>query len=270
MKTKNNHVIFSLFFIMFFISETQAQLFKKIQKRVEQKIENVVIDKTADKAAEKTSNSMDEIFDVNLFEGSKEKANPSMVADSYDFTWKYSMKMTSKSGDMVFDYYLKPDASYFGFTSLAMKNMFSVMDNDKKVMVMFMESKGNNIGMVTQIPDDIKIDDTQNDSEKFKFETLPNKTINGFHCKGVKGYNSDYEMIMYFTNETEVSFNDMFKSSKTKIPLAFTNYFNPKDKVLMIFMDMKNLKNINENATMECVGLEKVKKTINKSDYKFM
>jgi hypothetical protein len=213
---------------------------------------------------------MDEVLDYNPFEGSKEKADPSLVSDSYDFSWKYSMKMTSKSGAMVFDYYLIPAVSYFGFTSVTMDNMFSVMDNDKKVMVMFMESKGNNIGMVSKMPDDIISEQTQKESEKLKFETLPNKTINGFECKGVKGSNAEYEMIMYFTKDTEVSFNELFKSNKSQIPLELQNYFNPNDKVLMIFMDMKNLKDNNKSATMECVGLEKVKKTIKKSDYKFM
>ena len=48
------------------------------------------------------------------------------------------------------------------------------------------------------------------------------------------------------------------------------NYFNEKDHVLMIQMDMKDLKNDKHNAVMECIGLEEVKKSINKSDYKFM
>lgn len=55
-------------------------------------------------------------------------------------------------------------------------------------MVMFLESKGNNIGMVTQMLDNIIAQESENDSEKFKFENLSNKTIKGFHCIGVKGY----------------------------------------------------------------------------------
>ena len=270
MKTKNLLTIFAVFFLMFHSAE--AQFLKKLKKRVEQKVENAVIEKTANKASEKATKSMDKAFETNPFGrgAGKGKADPALVANSYDFTWKYSLKMSTKEGEILFDYYLKPDESYFGFTSAMMENMFNVMDTDKNIMVMFMKSVDNNIGMVTQMPDDMMSEESQSNSENFKFETLPNKTINGFLCKGVKGYNSEYEMIMYFTNETEVSFNDMFKSSKTKIPVEFQNYFNPKDKVLMIFMDMKNLKDKNKSATMECVGLEKVKKTIKKSDYKFM
>jgi hypothetical protein len=54
------------------------------------------------------------------------------------------------------------------------------------------------------------------------------------------------------------------------MPSGLENYFNEKDHVLMIQMDMKDLKNNELDATMECIGLEEVQKSIKKSDYKFM
>ena len=114
------------------------------------------------------------------------------------------------------------------------------------------------------------LEDIKDESPSFSFETLPDKIINGYKCKGVKATNEDYEMVMYFTNETEVSFDDIYKNKTTKIPVQLKDYFDPNDKVLMIYMDMKNLKNKKQSATMECIGLEQVKKSINKSDYKFM
>ncbi len=259
-----------LFFVLFCFSDAQAQFLKNLQKKIEKKVENAVVEKASDKAADKASSAMDQVFDTTMFNVSKEKANPALVADTYDFTWKYSLKMTTKDGEMVFDYYLKPDANYFGFTSETMKTMFTVMDNANNVTVMFMESKGNNIGMVMQIPIEVDLKDAKNESEKFKFEKIPNKTINGFNCKGVKTSSDEYEMTMYFTNETEVSFNSIYKGSNAKIPTQFKDYFSEDEKVLMIFMDMQNLKKKKESATMECVGLEKVKKSVKKSDYKFM
>jgi hypothetical protein len=269
---KTNYLItaITVFFLMFQTAE--AQFLNKLKKRVEQKVENAVIEKTANKASEKATKSMDKAFETNPFgrDSNKEKADPSLVANSYDFTWKYSLKMSTKDGDMVFDYYLKPDAPYFGFTSATMENMFNVMDTDKNIMAMFMKSEGNNIGMVTQMPDDMDFEGAKDESAKFKFEQLPDKTVNGYHCKGVKATSDEYEMVMYFTNEAEVSFDDIFKNSKTKIPVQLKDYFNPDDKVLMISMDMKDLKNEKQNATMECIGLEEVQKSIKKSDYKFM
>ncbi|WP_418636256.1 DUF4412 domain-containing protein [Winogradskyella sp.] len=269
MKSKNTCVIVSIVFCLFSISTSQAQFLNKLKKRVEQKVENAVIEKAADRSSEKATKSMDKAFDTNPFGGSKEKAEASLVADSYDFTWKYSLKMTTKEGEMVFDYYLKPDASYFGFTTAVMESMFTVMDNENKVTVMFMESEGNNIGMVNQMPE-LDIDEANNESDQFKFEVLPEKTVNGFNCKGVKATNAEYEMVMYFTNETEVSFDDIFKNKTTKIPTQLKDYFDPNEKTLMISMDMQNLKKKKESATMECIGLEDVKRNIEKSNYKFM
>ena len=81
--------------IGFSFSQTvEAQFLKKLGDRVKQKVENTVVEKTANKAAEKTSNSMDKVFNANPFGGSKEKADPSLVAGSYDFSWKYSLKIT--------------------------------------------------------------------------------------------------------------------------------------------------------------------------------
>ncbi|TXD83662.1 DUF4412 domain-containing protein [Subsaximicrobium wynnwilliamsii] len=270
MKTKHLLTAIIVFFLMF--QSAEAQFLKKLKKRVEQKVENAVIEKTANKAAEKATKSMDKAFDINPFGGGagKEKADPSLVANSYDFTWKYSLKMSTKDGEIVFDYFLNPGASYFGFTSATMDNMFTVMDNDHNIMVMFMASEGNSTGMVTQMPDVLDLEEADAESAKFTFETLPEKTINGYRCKGVKATSEDYEMLMYFTNETKVSFDDIFKNSKTKIPVELKDYFDPDDKVLMISMDMKDLKNEKQSAKMECVGLEKVSKTVNKSDYKFM
>ena len=269
MENRNYQILMVFVFSLFFIPSTQGQFLKKLQKRVEQKVENAVIEKTANKAAEKATKSMDKVFEGNIFGGGKEKADPALVADTYDFTWKYSLKMSTKEGSIVFHYFLKPDASYFGFTSEVMSNMFTVMDNGHKITAMFMESEGNNMGMVMQMPD-LNVDDQNNPSDEFTFQTLPEETINGYHCKGVKATNDGYEMVMYFTDEAEVGFDDIYKNNNTKIPPQLKNYFNPDDKILMISMVMTDLKNKKNNAQMECVGLEDVKKMIKKWDYKFI
>lgn len=272
MKIKNCPVFFALILSVLVVKPSQAQFLKKLKQRVEETVENTVINKTADKAAEKTSQTMDKAFEVNPFGsgGSFDKADPDLVADTYDFSWKYSLKMTSKQGDIIFDYYLKPDAPYFGFTSAAMENMFTVMDNGNKITTMFMESQGNNIGMVSSMPDDLDLEETKDQSEGFEITSLPDKTINGYHCQGVNAINADYEMDMYFTNEAAISFDDVYKNPQAKIPAQLKNYFGKDEKVLMIYMEARGLKKKNESMTMECVGLEEVSKTITKSDYKFM
>ena len=272
MKSQMSRLTILLLVFVLFIPNANAQFLKKLQKRVEQRVEDVVIEKTANKAADKASQSMDKMFDINPFGGGgkKEKADPSLVADSYNFTWKYSLKMGTKDGYIVLDYYLEPDASYFGFSNEGMSHIFTVMDTGHKITAMFMQSEGNNMGMVNQMPDDLDFENAKDEAEQFNFQTLPEKTINGYHCKGVKATSSKYEMIMYFTTDAEVSFDDIYKNNQTKIPAQLKDYFNPDDKILMMSMDFTDLKNKKQSGSIECVGLEEVNKTITKSDYKFM
>jgi hypothetical protein len=268
MKTKNVVCVLAIFLIG--TQLMQAQFLKKLQKRAGQKVENVISDKIADKAAEKAAKSMEDMLNVNPFvSAGGMKGNPELIADAYEFSWKYSLKMTTKDGDMVFDYYLEPEASYFGFSTAAYgtTNMFTVMDSGKEVMAMFMKSEDNNMGIVTAMPKDLDVED---EMPNYTVEPLPDKIIKGYHCKGMKVLTDEYEMTMYLTDESEVSLVDVFKNGKTKIPVKFQDYFNPDDKVLMISMDAKSLKKEKYNMTMECVGFEKVSKTIKKSDYKFM
>ncbi|WP_372758071.1 DUF4412 domain-containing protein [Mariniflexile sp.] len=265
---KTNIILTVLVFLI--VTNSQAQLLKKLKNRIEQKVENVIVEKASDKAAEKASKSMDKVFDINPFGGGKEKADPASVADTYDFTWKYVLKMTSKDGDMVFDYYLKPEITYFGFETPLMGDMFMIMDNGNNIMVTFMQSDENNIGMVSKMNMDLAIDESKDESTSFRFETLADKTIMGFLCKGMKATNERYEIDMYFTNEAPVSFDDIYKNQNKNMPSGLENYFKDKDHVLMMHMYMNDLKNDKHNAVMECIGLEEVKKTIIKSNYKFM
>ena len=54
------------------------------------------------------------------------------------------------------------------------------------------------------------------------------------------------------------------------MPDAFSNYFKPGEKPLMMDMTMKDLKNKGKITKMKCISLEKNAYTFNKADYKFM
>ncbi|MDD3720984.1 MAG: DUF4412 domain-containing protein [Lutibacter sp.] len=273
MKTKFIACVVFLFFINHNI---EAQFLKRLKQRVEQKVENTIVEKTSDKAAEKTSNSLDRAFDVNFMGKGNSKVDPSVIPDSYTFSWKYSMKMTTKDGNITFDYFLQPGQPYFGFDmptmedKKVMSNMFMVMDNDLKVTIMYMQSDKNSMMMVNGMPDDIDLEEATDKSASYSYEMLPNKTIMGYNCKGVKATNEEYEITMYFTTDAPVSFNDIYKNKKSNIPDGLKNYFKENEQSLMLEMKMIDKKKGKMNATMECVGLSEVQKSINKSDYKTM
>lgn len=268
--------ILCIVFLLFINYNSKAQFLKKLKQRVEQKVENAIVEKTSDKAAEKASNSLDKVFDINPFGNGGSKVDASEIPESYNFSWKYSMKMTTKDGDITFDYFLQPGQPYFGFEmptmegKKAMSNMFMVMDNNKKVTIMYMQSDKNSMMMVNGMPDDLDLEETADKSASFTYETLPNKKIMGYNCKGVKATNQEHEITMYFTTDAPVSFNDIYKNKKSNIPEGLKKYFKENEQSLMLEMKMVDKKKSKMNATMECVGLEKVQKSINKSDYKTM
>lgn len=262
-------------YICFGLQQMHSQFFSKLTKKIEQKVENVVIDKTVNKSAEKTSKSMDKVFDIKPFEKGDVKADPSNIPDSYKFSWKYSMKMTTKEGEIVFDYFLESEQPYFGFNmpkvnnnSTVSNDIFMVMDNDLKVTIMYMKSDKNSMMMVNEMADDLDLEETADTSTTYKYETLPNKKIMGYMCKGVKATNDEHDITMYFTNEAPVSFNDIYKNKQSNIPEGLKKHFKENEKTLMLEMTMKDKKKRKNDTTMECISLEKVKKKINKSDYK--
>jgi hypothetical protein len=256
--------------MLFLFQPVNAQFLKKLSNRVQQTVENVIIEKTADKAGEKTSNSMDKVLNMKIPGMGGKQVDASEIPNSYDFTWKYSLKMNTKEGDMVLDYFLKPDQPYFGFNTPTMEDMFMVMDTGNKLTVIYMQSEANSTMMAMAMPDDINIEEMEDTSEDFTYDILPNKTIMGFDCKGVKATNDRYDMTMYFTNEAPVSFNDIYKSDKAQIPEGMKKYFKDGENTLMLELTMIDKKKSKLNATMECIGLEEVQKMIDKSDYKSM
>ena len=252
------------------VQQIEAQFFKKLKNRIKEKTEQVVVEKTANKVAEKASNSLDKAFEINPFSMGKGKADPNLVPDSYDFSWKYSLNMKTKEGDMVLDYFLQPGQPYFGFTTPLMESMFTVMDNGRKITVMYMLSDKNSVMMTNSMPDDLDLEETDDKSASFAYESLPDKEIMGYNCTGVKATNDRYEISMYFTADAPVSFNDIYKKKNKNIPSGLKNYFGEDDYVLMLEMQMTDLKKDKMSATMECIGLEEVQKTIYKSDYNTM
>ena len=259
-------VIF-LFALIGNVQQVEAQFLKKLKERIKEKTEQVVLEKASDKVAEKASNTMDKAFEFNPFTMGKGKADPSLVPDSYEFSWKYSLNMKTKEGDMVLDYFLQPGQPYFGFTTPMMDNMFTVMDNERKMTVMFMLSDKNSVMMANSMPDDLDLEESADDSEAFTYGSLPDKEIMGYTCTGVIATNDRYEIRMYFTADAPVSFSDIYKKQNKNVPAGLKNYFGEDDYVLMLEMQMTDLMKDKMSATMECIGLEEVQKAIYKADY---
>lgn len=199
--------------------------------------------------------------------GSKE------LKDAYDFDYIYQLKMTNKKDDVQFDYYLKKDAGYFGFDiSSLTKNqkdmkMFTVMDNDAGVTGMFMEMMGKKMVQKSKI--NLNDFDSDKNDPDFSITKIGSKTILGYECDGFIMENKDSKTTMYITNEAPVNFSKIWDNSKTKMPKGFNPAWMKKygENGLLMEMQYVDKKKSKNNATMECVGLEKTDFALQASDY---
>ena len=266
--------ILALVIIGLMSQNTQAQFLKKLKKKVEDKIERTVIDKTADEAAKKTDKSLDKVFNPDF--GSKEPKQVDIenIPKYFDFEYKYQLTFTSEKSEMEINYFLKPGASYLGTTTNAGPEMFMVMDGKENTSYMFMDMGDNKICKTMSLDVSGNFDDeSDNVLEDYSISKLPNKTFLGYDCEGMKMENDDYTFIIYFTNEAEISFNDVFETDPSRIPESMKGFFNDNKNALMMYMDMtdkKNKRKKNTSGTMECTLLEPTDFKIKTSGYQFM
>src|SRR5690606_12287522 len=268
---KRTRDIIFLLLLVGFTQTSEAQFLKKLKKRVEEKVEQTVVEKTADKASEKASNSMDKIFDINLknTQTKGKKVDAKNVPDSYQFSYKYQLKMTTAGEEMGLDYFLEPEATYMGMKMDAGMPFFMVIDDDANATFMFMESGGNKVVTATSLemneaPEDI--DDIKTPSlEDLTITDLPNKTFLGYDCIGKKFENDEYAFISYFTLDAPVSFDQVFKSEMDRYPEPIKEQFKNYEGALLMHMEMIDKKNKgkkNTSGTMECIAIETI-------DYQF-
>lgn len=266
-----------LTFIFLFIGSTiQAQIWKKLKKKAEQAVEDVIVKKTADKAAEMAGKGMDKIFDID-FDGAQ--ADPSILPESYDFEWKYTMQMEHKKGNVNMTYYLTPGAKYFGSQPEIEDNpmangMFMVFDQKLDIIAIFMETEDSKSGTLLKNPS-IDIEDVaeQEDSnlEDYTITEIGTKTILGYECQGFQMENDDMKMTMYMAMDAPVSFNQVYGSHMKTTPKGFDpKWMEKADSSIVMEMDMVHKKKKKYSAKMTCVALEKSPKAIVVSDYEFM
>ena len=249
----------------------EAQFLKKLKQKVEKNLEETVINKSAEKASDKASESIDKIFDFKFGDGKKgERVTATNLPASFDFDYKYILKINTREGDMDMEYLLKRGASYLGVSMDIGPQMLMVMDGSENITYMFMGSGDNKICTATSLVNTDDADDEINNLENYTVTTLPNKTFLGFDCEGIQMENEEYVIIMYYTNEAEVSFNDVFKTDPNSIPPALQSHFENNQNALMMYMDMKDKKNKpkkSTSATMECILLEAIDYQFDTSGY---
>lgn len=202
----------------------------------------------------------------------KNKVDPSLLPDSYAFSWKYFLEIQSENEKaVIMDYFLEPNAEYFGFKMGESNDMFMVIDNKNKWMITAFHKEREKVAMAAKMPDYSEMTPKENESDGFSYKPLPNKVIMGYNCKGIEATSADFVMVFYYTNEAKVSFSDMFRSQqRQKTQDVLKRYFKTGDRPLMMTMSMKDLKENGKITKMRCIILEKNPTVFVKSDYIFM
>ena len=260
-----------LFISLFLLGHTaEAQFLKKLKNKVEDKVEQKVVDNVSNKAANETEKSLNNMWDMDLggMPMGGERVDPAEIPASYDFDWEYALKMNTEQGEMEFTYLLKKDAPYFGMQMPNVPGMFMVMDGEKEMMVMFMNSEGNKMLTGTKFdPDAVDESDAENPYEDAEVKEIGTKEIMGYTCKGYQSETPDHVFTFYVTDEAGVGFSDIFKTNQKNTPKGFNPEWFAEGTGLMMEMTMEDKKDASKNMTMTCTRLQEKDFTINKSGY---
>ena len=257
----------------FFLIPAQAQLLKNLKRKVEHRVEQKVTDKIADKAASEAGKSVDNAMEPNYknsgFPLGIGQADLSEVPETYEFEWRYVMKMESKEGETLLNYFLKKDAPYFGFKLPNSDEMFMVMDQSRNLMVNYMDSNGTKMITASKISKSALNEmEEENERDETTFKKIDGKTIMGYKCNGFQAENKDGLYTFYITSEPDISFMDIYRSDKTNLPANFDPKWIEDGKGLMMQMILEDKKKAKNNLVMTCVALEKQSVKLHKKDYK--
>ena len=251
----------------FGISHSNAQFLNKLKKRVLEKTEALVIDKAADKvadkAADKTGEAMDKMLNPDfgsIMNPMGKKVDMSKLPASYNFDYRYAMKMKTEEGEIGMDYYLSKTEPYMGVKMIMNEdknmNMSMVFDEGNKTLFTYV----NGMAMATEMDLSDAVDEEDVDMyNDYTFKELPNREFLGYDCIGREMENDEYKFTIYIAPDMEAGFGNMFKSKHANIPPSMQKFSKEYENGLMMYMEMvdkKGKKKKNTNATMECVAFE--------------
>ncbi len=279
-----------LLVLLLITPNSNAQFMKKLGDKLERKVNQRLerkVDRSMDKALDKTEEGIDNSTKRKNKDTEAKSDSPSSEMNAsdfqlesvdaigtYDFEWKYTLQMETKSGDMKMIYHLKPNAKYFGFKTESEQTqsmgggMFTVMDEGMSKMYMFMDMGGSKIVNAMKMPDNMTEKAMEKQNE-YTMTELGMKKIMGYNCQGIKMENDEHTIISYYTTDAPVSFTQVYGGDSKNMPKGFNpNFLKNADRALMMEMTMTDKKKSKRNMKMKCVELKKENFSINASEYK--
>jgi len=244
--------------MVLFLVPAPAQVLRNLKKKLIQPAEQEATDK-----------AMEHQYNNSGFPLGTGQADLSEVPETYEFDWRYVLKMENEHGETHLNYFLKKDAAYFGIKLQNSEEMFMVMDNSRNLTVNYMNSKGNKMIFASRISKSTFSEtEAENERDETTFKKIDSKTIMGYKCRGYQAENKDGVYTFYITSEPDISFMDMYKSDNAKLPANFDPKWIEDGNGLMMQMILEDKKNAKNNLVMTCIALEKQSVSLRKRDYK--
>ena len=267
-------ILISVLLVTFGVSQSHAQFLDRLKKRALERTERAIIEKAADKvaekAADKTGEAMDKLLNPDMgaiMNPMGKKVDMSKLPASYNFDYRYALKMNTEEGNIGMDYYLSKTEPYMGVKMNMGEdkdmNMSMVYDEGNKAIF----TNVNGMAIATEMDLSKAVADEDVDMyNDYTFKELPNRKFLEYDCVGREMENDEYKITTYIAPNMEAGFGNMFKSEHTNLPPAMKKFSDEYKNGLMMYMEMVDKKNKNKknsNVTMECVAFEPTNMVIN-------
>ena len=285
------------------VGPANGQFLKKLGERAEKAAERTILNRTEREVSKGTDKAIDEALGAGK-KGGKDKDAPKEGADSgeaerdeaqantpsllssfmgggmedvpdtYRFSYRATMKIiTDDEEEMAMQYWLEPDATYFGTKSLIGDNAdnLAVMDLENHAMVMFIDDGKQKTAM--RIKADQKILDKytgqsgeDEDAVDVNITPIEGKTILGYRCKGFQVESEDGVSKVWVTDEAPVG---MYSGAiqGDYVPEGMPNFGS---KALLMEMEYIPNKGKKDHVRMVCTELKPASMVIRKADYQTM
>jgi len=260
--------------LVFASQTTQAQFLKKLVKKAGDAAEETIIRKAEEKASEKAAKSFDKTFNMEL--GGKKSVDPKSLPGSYNFSWRYSLKMTSRQGNSVIDYFLNDNTKFFAIKmneEADNEEALMVFDFNADAMVMLMDEDGQKIGITMNMPKSVEnmAETAAEEMADYTITELDQKEILGYTCQGFKMENNEHIIISYLAINAPITFNQMAGGNGQGMPKGLNpKWFKQSQNGIMMEMQYTHKKKKKRNMHMQCITLEREANSIQVSEYQFM
>ncbi|MCH8535042.1 MAG: DUF4412 domain-containing protein [Flavobacteriaceae bacterium] len=286
-----NRIVYFLCISIFVSVSAEAQVLKKLGKRVKERTEKKATQRVEKKADQKVDKGLDGVFESN---SSKKKQN-SPRNGSNAFTPQNSRSSSTSKAEpaktYTFDYLMrveinvanqeKMQTSYLlsasnNYHAMQMTDMMpegqdisavAITDFEKKASFQLIEAQGQKMLMAISLDQETNEEIEEAD---FSIEKIPSKQILDYACEGLKIWNDEMQMKVYFTQEAGAGFSFFQDPNQSKMLPKYKEFENlMNDETLILEMQMEDYKN-EENMTWRSLSIEPTQVKLNTEGYKRM